>query len=261
MSTLEVYQVRYAERTAIKSKVFHDYAQHGQPDSQFAMDYNFWFVRDGDQVILIDTGYDPAESAWLGERSTMPVPEALKRLHIDPAKVPLVVLSHYHFDHIGFVNLFPNARIVAGRAEHEHWLGLWRTHGVEDEFADPRHLAVMEQVEAEGRLELVDEPTEVWPGIIVHPIAGHCPGQLLALVHSASGPRIIASDVAHFYEQVEHGWVFFVFSDINDMIRSFRELRTLAESVGAEVIPGHDARVRERYPVVEGAEEFANRLG
>jgi glyoxylase-like metal-dependent hydrolase (beta-lactamase superfamily II) len=260
--TLSLIQVKYAERTAVKSRVFDDYAQHGLPDGELTMDYNYWIVRDGDTVILLDTGYDVTEGEWLGEQGVTDVPETLSVLGIRPEEVSLVVLSHYHFDHIGYLRLFPNARVVAGKAEDEFWFSKLRTSGLEGEFVDPRHLAEVERARGEGRLTLVDEPTEIHPGVVVHPVSGHCPGQLLALVQTESGPRIVASDVAHFYEQVEHGWVFFVYSDISDMRRSFETLRELGIEHGAEIIPGHDARVRERYPALPGpAGRFANLLG
>ncbi|MCS5723907.1 N-acyl homoserine lactonase family protein [Herbiconiux sp. CPCC 203407] len=260
---LSLIQVKYAERTAIKSRVFHEYAQHGLPDGELAMDYNYWIVRDGETVILLDTGYDVSEAEWLGEREVTAVPETLDVLGIDPSRVSLVVLSHYHFDHIGWLRLFPHAQVVAGRAEDEFWFGKLRTEeGLDGEFVDPRHLIEVQRARDEGRLTLIDAPTEIHPGIVVHPVSGHCPGQLLALVDTASGPRIVASDVAHFYEQIEHGWTFFVHSDLDDMRRSFETLRDLGAQHGAEIIPGHDARVRDRYPALPGAAgRFANLLG
>lgn len=258
----EVLQAKYAERMTRKSRVFHEYEQHGLPDAEVLMDYNFWIARRGDEIVLIDTGYDPAEGEWLGEASTTPVPEALAVLGIDPADVGAVVLSHYHFDHVGSLGLFPNAVVYAGAAEHEYWFRVLRERGLEGEFVNPDHLAVIEQVEREGRLRLVDAPTEVADGITVHVVSGHCPGQLLAVVDGQERRLVLASDVAHYYEQVEHGWIFFVFSDIEEMRESFATLRRLAEREGAVVVPGHDPRVRERYPALAGpAGAFANRLG
>ena len=258
---LEVIQVKYAERMTRKSQVFHDYEQHGLPDADLLMDYSFWIARRGDETVLIDTGYDPAEATWLGEVSTTPVPNALEVLGIDPLDVTCIVLSHYHFDHVGHLGLFPNAVVHAGAAEHEHWFGVLRDRGLDGEFVNPDHLAEIERVERDGRLRLIDAPTEVAEGITVHVVSGHCPGQLLAVIDGQQRRLILASDVAHYFEQIEHGWIFFVFSDIDEMSRSFHTLRTLAEREGATVVPGHDPRVRDRYPAMPGpAGAFASRL-
>ena len=60
-----VWSVRYGERVVHKGDVFHDYAQYGLPDGDLHMDYNFWVIRAGDAVVLMDTGYDiAARTGW-----------------------------------------------------------------------------------------------------------------------------------------------------------------------------------------------------
>ena len=70
-----VWSVKYGERVVHKREVFYDYAQYGLPDGDLDMDYNFWVIKSGDSVILMDTGYDIAARDWLGEISVMPTPE------------------------------------------------------------------------------------------------------------------------------------------------------------------------------------------
>ena len=263
VAPVQVLQVKYAERTAIKSRVFDKYDEHGLPDGELAMDYNYWIIKAPNAVILVDTGYDVSEGVWLGEQSVTPVPETLAKLDIDPAEVTMVILSHYHFDHIGYVRLFPNAEVVAGADEHDSWFAKFDAGTIGGEFVDARHLNEIRRVQQQGRLRLVPQGrTELAPGLVVHTVGGHCPGQLLVEVQSSSGPLILASDVAHFYEQIEFGWVFFVYSDIEEMRAAFRFLRDLSVKTGGAVIPGHDARVRDRYPALEGpGAAFANVLG
>ena len=75
----------------------------------------------------------------------------------------------------------------------------------------------MRRAESDGRLRLVGAEAEVHPGITVYPVGGHCPGELLTMVRSASGPKIMAADAAHFYEQVEYEWPFFAFTSLPQM--------------------------------------------
>ena len=110
-----VWSVRYGERVVHKSDVFHDYAQYGLPDGDLHMDYNFWVIRAGDAVVLMDTGYDIAARDWLGEISVMPTPDALKTIGIDPLDVAMVITSHFHYDHIGYLSLFERAQVVSGQ--------------------------------------------------------------------------------------------------------------------------------------------------
>ena len=66
---LSVWQVKYGERVVQRSAVLNDYAQYGLPDGDLDMDYNFWVLRSGETVILVDTGYDIPAFDWLGEIS------------------------------------------------------------------------------------------------------------------------------------------------------------------------------------------------
>jgi glyoxylase-like metal-dependent hydrolase (beta-lactamase superfamily II) len=259
---LEVVQVKYGERMVNRSVVFHDYAQYGLPDAELHMEYNFWVIRDGQTVMLLDTGYDIPARDWLGEIPVVSTPDGLAMLGIDPADVSMVITSHFHYDHIGYLRLFTNARVVSGQSEYDYWFGKWERDELEGEFTIAEHLEPVKRAEDEGRLWLIGQETEVHPGITVYPVGGHCPGELLTAVRSRSGPLILAADAAHFYEQIENEWPFFAFTDLQEMRDALSFINELAAKTGATVVPGHDGRVRDRFPAVEGeAARIATVLG
>lgn len=259
---IEVVQVKYGERVTQKSVVLHDYGSYGQPDGDLHMEYNFWVLRTGDTVVLMDTGYDIPARDWLGEIPVVATPDGLDLLGIDPLQVSMVICSHFHYDHIGYLRLFENAQVVAGAAERAYWFAKWDNGDLEGEFTIAEHLEPVRRAEREGRLRLITEETEVFPGVTVHPVGGHCPGELIALVHSRRGPLILAADAAHFYEQIENEWPFFAFTDLDEMRAALSFINRLAKDTGATVVPGHDGRVRDRYPALEGpAAHIATVLG
>lgn len=259
---LEVIQVKYGERVTQKSVVFHDYAAYDLPDGDLHMEYNFWVMRTGDTVILLDTGYDIPARDWLGEIPVLATPDGLALLGVDPLTVSMVITSHFHYDHIGYLRLFENATIVSGAAEHKYWFTKWDNDELDGEFTIAEHLEPVRRAENDGRLRLISEETEVFPGITVYPVGGHCPGELLTLVRSRSGPLILAADAAHFYEQIANEWPFFAFTDLDEMRQALSFINRLAADTGATVVPGHDGRVRDRFPAVEGpASAVATVLG
>lgn len=252
-STVEsVWSVKYGERVVGKSDVFHDYGQYGLPDGNLDMDYNFWVIRARGSVVLMDTGYDISKRDWLGEISVTPTPEGLAKVGVDPLEVEMVITSHYHYDHIGYLGLFERATVVSGHKEHEYWFAKRDASALEGEFTTAEDLGPVDKAEKEGRLRLVSEETEVFPGITVYQVGGHCPGETIALIETEHGPLILASDAAHFYEQLEHGWPFFAFTSLDEMRAALAFMKDLAERRGATIVPGHDGRTRQRFPAAPG---------
>jgi len=250
--TWSVLQVRYGERAARKGYVFHEYERYGLPDGEIPMEYSYWIVRDAGRTILFDTGYHVPDYAEHDEVPLVPVPDGLALLDIDPLAVDTVVLSHFHYDHLGHLHLFRNATVVAHRRERDTWFAR-REAGELGRLVWPQHLDAVADAEREGRLRLLDGRTELEPGLEAIPIGGHSPGELLLRVRTAHGSLLLASDAAHFQEEIDHDWPFFAFDDLQEMLDGFAEIRRLAAETDATVIPGHDGRTRLRYPAAPGA--------
>jgi glyoxylase-like metal-dependent hydrolase (beta-lactamase superfamily II) len=247
-----VWQVRYATREARKGYVFHDYRQYGLPDGTIPMEYSFWVIRSAGRTILFDTGYHVPDYAEHDEVALVSPPDALAMLGIDPLEVDTVVCSQFHYDHIGYLYLFGNADVVAHRLEREEWFAKW-TSGDLGPHVWPKHLEAVAVAEREGRLRLIEGEFELEPGLVIHTIGGHSPGQVVLGVHAKSGSFLLASDAAHFSEEIDNGWPFFAFDDLQVMRDGLALVRRLADETGSIVIPGHDGRTRRAYPPVPGA--------
>jgi glyoxylase-like metal-dependent hydrolase (beta-lactamase superfamily II) len=80
--------------------------------------------------------------------------------------------------------------------------------------------------------------------------------QIALGIDARAGWVVLASDAAHFYEELERDRPFGVVADLAEMYEAYDTLRELA-GPGAHLVPGHDAEVMERHPRVEGpAGEF-----
>lgn len=240
----EVYAIRYAHHGERRSsEVFLGGDPHDRP---MPLDYYVWAVRGPSGVVVLDTGFS-RERAVTRQRTFLRCPgDGLRAIGIEPAEVPHVVISHMHYDHVGNHHLFPKA-----------------TYHIQDRemaYATSRHMChdnlrggyeaedVMEMVRRlfAGRLAYHSGDEELAPGISLHHIGGHTDGQMAMRVKTRRGWMVLASDSAHFYENLSGRPFAYVFH-VGDTLEGNRRLRQLADSE-ALIIPGHDPLVMQRHP-------------
>jgi glyoxylase-like metal-dependent hydrolase (beta-lactamase superfamily II) len=155
--------------------------------------------------VLFDTGlhpdcqHDPA--GRLGERMTTlfkirfrPGEEVSARLEAmdrDPARIDLVINSHFHFDHVGGNALIPNATMVVQRRE-------W------DASMDPeiavRHGFNRRDFDLGHKLRLVDGEHDVFGdgSVVCMPTHGHTPGHQSLRIRLDGGEIVLAADACYF---------------------------------------------------------------
>lgn len=84
---------------------------------------NAFLIRTGKQNILVDAGIGKNSGDNSGQ-----LEEQLKLAGTSPADIDLVLLTHFHFDHIGGLltadgkRFFPNAVVRASKTESDFWL-------------------------------------------------------------------------------------------------------------------------------------------
>jgi glyoxylase-like metal-dependent hydrolase (beta-lactamase superfamily II) len=100
-----------------------------------------------------------------------------------------------------------------------------------------------------GRVDFYNGPGELAPGITLHPAPGHSVGLQFVRVHTRRGWVVVASDVTHFYENMESGRPFSTAVNVGDMLEAFSTLAAQAPAYD-HIVPGHDPQVMARYPAV-----------
>ena len=246
----EVFAVRYATRETRKSECYYRYHAYGEPDAAIGMDYFFWVLRDGDRVVLVDTGYSVA-AGERRSRTTLCSPlEALARAGVEPAGVEHLILTHLHYDHTGAVGAFRDTPTTVHRRDLDFWTGPLAAKPQFAPIVEPEEVAA---VAAAPRLTVIDgETAMLGPGIEAFCVGGHSPGQLVLLVDAADGPVVLASDAIHYYEELELDRPFEVFVDLAEMVVGYDVLRGLAARPGAVLVAGHDPEVCARFPSDDG---------
>ena len=115
----------------------------------------------------------------------------LEALGRDPARIDLIINSHFHFDHVGGNALIPNATMIVQRREWEARLNadFATAHGFNPADFDIGH-----------RLLLVDGEHDVFGdgSVVCMPTPGHTPGHQSLRLRLASGETVLAADACYF---------------------------------------------------------------
>ena len=189
-------------------------------DAGFALDHegrhrsNFgaFVIRSRDATVLVDTGLGPgswevhAPGADAGH-----LLDSLSAAGISPDSITCVVLTHLHFDHVGWnvkagesntpSPVFPRARYLGPRADWDYW------QVSTDTASDHHRKAFSENVmplQGLGVLELVTGEITVAPGVRTIPTPGHTPGHQSLLLESGAERGIVTGDVFHSSAQFTH---------------------------------------------------------
>jgi glyoxylase-like metal-dependent hydrolase (beta-lactamase superfamily II) len=209
---------------------------------------NFFLVRGGGHVVLIDTGVDdlgaflrPEDRPRFG--ASRPTVELLAEAGVRPEDVDVLILTHLHFDHYLNARLFPRARIVVNRREFHFALSPDHRRAL-PRSGFPREVFGWLVDEAWDRLELVDGEADVLAGIRVVETGGHSPGHQIVVVDTAAGPVVIPGDEVYLYANLEEDVPIGYFHDFERVSRAMDLLREL----GGHLLPAHDPEVLRRYP-------------
>jgi glyoxylase-like metal-dependent hydrolase (beta-lactamase superfamily II) len=247
----DVFALRYYSRSANKANEFFRYALYGEPDGPIGMDYFFWLLRNQDRTVLVDCGFDRERAARAGRSQDTEPLELLARMGVRAGDVDHIVISHMHYDHVGNLELFPNATVSMARKEFDFWTGPFGEKELMQVIVHPEDVQIVRKYLDEGRLQLIDDGAALYPGITATRLGGHTPGQLMVDVATTGGQLVLASDAIHYYEEMDRDRPFNLFDDIGEMYQAYGTLRDLAARADTTVVAGHDPRDVTAWTMVE----------
>ena len=169
---------------------------------QVVIPFNPVVINTGSKLVLIDSGVGPA----LYEKSK----GAVGQLHtnmaaagIDRNAIDIVILSHFHGDHINGIRLadgglaFPNAEIKVPGVEWDFWMNDANAGKVtgynKGAWGVPKGIFAG----LEKKVTKYEAGKEVAPGITSIATHGHTPGHMSFVVASGSARVLVQSDVTN----------------------------------------------------------------
>ncbi|HEY0236431.1 MAG TPA: MBL fold metallo-hydrolase [Afipia sp.] len=162
-------------------------------------------INTGGKLVVIDTGNGPAANV-ASKGAVGQFANNLKAAGIDPNNVDVVVISHFHPDHVNGLltseNLpaFPNAEILVPATEFKFWMDdgeMSRAPAgrMTDLFKNNRRVF---ETALQKKVTPYEWDKEVVPGLLPVGTVGHTPGHTSFILSSGSERVFIQSDVTNY---------------------------------------------------------------
>ncbi len=244
MPEYQVHAIKYGDYVLKSADAF----VIGDPhESPWPIYYYVWLIQGEGRNILLDTGFTKARGAARGRKLLRCPSEGLKPFGLTSDDIDTVILSHLHYDHAGNIPLFPNAEIWVQDEEVRFATGRYIRHPVVRLPFEADDVIELVRENYNGRVRFVAGDKELFPGIKVYLMGGHSRGLMATTVETRRGTLMLASDCAHFFDNIALENPFPIVGDVPTQCESHERLLELADSPD-HVIPGHDPKVMDLYP-------------
>ena len=217
-----------------------------------------YLIHHGDDYMLWDTGLPAAlKGKALDPKPTMSptitktLAEQFEQLGIRPDQVGRVGISHYHYDHTGQAELFPNATLMIGAAD-------WAVLNAHPPVARANPKPLEHWISGGGKVDPVDGDKDVFGdgSVVMLDLPGHTPGSHGLLVKLATlGNVLLSGDVAHFRENLVDDGVPGFNTSRAQSLASMDRFKRLAINLNATMIIQHDPRDIAKLPAFPKAAE------
>jgi glyoxylase-like metal-dependent hydrolase (beta-lactamase superfamily II) len=248
-NSYEIYALKFGERT---NKVPVTEVAVGSPRTDSVqVCFMYWLLKGNNgRTILVDAGFtDDADINPAAITFTRP-DMMLDKLKVRPEDITDIIITHPHWDHIGGMDLYPNATVWMQKEDYDYFVGAaWQKDGNRGGF-NKNDVAKIVNRNLEEKLVLVKgDDLEIIPGIRVFIGSKHTYESQFVMVESDDRQAIIASDNAWFYYNLESGLPIPIGMDQKAYAANLKRMNKMVKDVDL-IVPGHDPLVFTRFPKV-----------
>ena len=223
-------------------------------DKTIERNYYLWAIKGKDEVTVVDAGTSLSEQSKRKLKGYVNPVEALARIGVNGSNVKRVIITHIHFDHVGgmemFPQAFPQAKFYVQKKEFDFWIKSPLVKkmpfvGITDTLANK----IVADMEGTDRLQLICGDQIILPGIELLLTPGHTLGLQSVAVNTAKGKAIVASDCAHIARSFKEDNPSCLIMDMVGWLGSYEKLKAKASSIDL-IFPGHDVKMLNDFPKV-----------
>ena len=194
-------------------------------------DWPLWDTGVTDAIAAMPDGQAPADPRMTRWKRPKTLASQLEQLGVKPSDIKFLAISHTHPDHVGNVEMFPQARLLVQKAEYE-WpnpLGVGR-------FKPEHPVTKLEgdyDVFGDGSVMLIATP-------------GHTPGHQSLLVKlRKTGAIVLTGDAVHFKDNWDNRRVPSGNTDKDKTVTSMERIASTLAKEKAQLWINHDKAQRD----------------
>jgi glyoxylase-like metal-dependent hydrolase (beta-lactamase superfamily II) len=172
-------------------------AENFLPPEKLEIGFTPTIVNTGKELVLFDAGNGSGRGPTAGLLLSR-----LAEAGFTPEQIDVVVLTHFHFDHIGGLMVdgkpaFPNARYVTSATEYNFWTN--PDLASNDKLADGHKLVMTNIAPFAEKTTFLDNEGTVVSGITALSAFGHTPGHNVFHVESEGKRLLITADTSNHF--------------------------------------------------------------
>lgn len=203
-----------------------------------AQGWMLWDTGLTDGIATMPNGQVPADPRAIHWRRPKTLASQLDQLGVKPTDIKFLAVSHTHPDHIGNVELFPQAMLLVQKAEYE-WPGANKAPRFKPEHPVTK-LEGDKDVFGDGSVTIISTP-------------GHTPGHQSLLVKlPKTGALLLSGDAAHFNSNWENRRVPSINADKDKTLASMQRIADLLAKEKAQLWINHDKTQRDTLKMAPG---------
>ncbi len=241
-------------------------------DGMVDLPLSFILARQGDRNVLIDTGFiqegdkSEFELKFRVARWISPL-RMLGEMGIEPEQISDIILTHTHFDHMGSISRFEQARIFIQREEllacYEA-IAMPRRFSYLSAIVDPADVRSILEASIEHRVVMLHgDQDDVLPGIGVRLGPGHTRGHQFVTIETSFGKRVVSGDCIYTLRQLSgltKGGDYVPLSNATGCVwDQLRTIDKLNAAIGGDVdklVIVRDVERWQQFPIVKEVEGF-----
>ena len=190
-----------------------------------------WDTGIADSIAAMPSGLAPSDPRAIHWHVTKTLASQLEMLGVKPADIKYVALSHSHPDHVGNVEMFPQAMLLVQKTEYD-WpnpLGVGRFK--------PEHPVT----KIEGDRDVFGDGS-----VTIFATPGHTPGHQSLLVKlPKTGAIVLSGDAVHFQSNWDNRRVPSINTDKDMTAASMQRIADVMAKEHANLWINHDAAQRK----------------